>query len=490
MLKKRQLLDDMKLIIRALEGIVEIFSLIFAFLLVWKACYYENYFIQNYSGQELYLLILVYGVLLVTVFSLCDCFAFGHSKLVDMAVSQGIAVFIVDFIAYFVLCLAARTMVTVWPVLIIFAIDVVIATFCSWLFTAIYHKVYVPQNMLLIYGNENALDLKFKMDDRSDKYVITEIISVLENRQSVHEAISRHDAVIINDVAGIKRNDILKYCYEQGVRTYVVPKISDIILTSAQDITLFDTPLKLVKGRGLTLPQRFFKRALDILLCLIAMIPACPIMLIIAIAIKLEDGGSIFYRQKRVTKDGKVFDILKFRSMIENAESGGYNLSMRANGKDPRITKVGTVIRATRVDELPQLLNILKGDMTIVGPRPERVENVEEYSKEMPEWHFREKVKAGLTGYAQIYGKYNTSAYDKLRLDLIYIENYSFMLDIRLIFQTIRILFSKESTEGFEKQEERKAHRQKLVAELTRKTEEKSVYQNTGKEVTWYNKET
>ena len=171
-----------------------------------------------------------------------------------------------------------------------------------------------------------------------------------------------------------------------------------------------------------------------------------------------------------MTKDGKIFEILKFRSMVVDAESGGYDLSMRANDKDPRITKVGAVIRATRMDELPQLLNILKGDMTIVGPRPERVENVEAYSAEMPEWHFREKVKAGLTGYAQIYGKYNTSAYDKLRLDLLYIENYSVLMDIRLIFQTVRILFSKESTEGFEKAGELVAKREKLVRELTKET--------------------
>ena len=214
--------------------------------------------------------------------------------------------------------------------------------------------------------------------------------------------------------------------------------------------------------------QRFVKRMFDLVLSLIAMISVAPLMLIIAVAIKIQDGGPVFYKQKRVTKDGKTFDILKFRSMMVNAESGGYNLSMRASGKDPRITKVGSFIRAIRVDELPQLLNILKGDMTIVGPRPERVENVEAYSADMPEWHFREKVKAGLTGYAQIYGKYNTSAYDKLRLDLMYIENYSLLLDLRLIFQTLRILFSKESTEGFDKAEELEEKRKKLVRELTK----------------------
>jgi exopolysaccharide biosynthesis polyprenyl glycosylphosphotransferase len=224
------------------------------------------------------------------------------------------------------------------------------------------------------------------------------------------------------------------------------------VIRGATEICLFDTPLLLVRGRGLTVTQKVIKRALDILLSVIAMIVASPIMLLVALAIKCEDGGPVFYRQDRVTLNGKVFSILKFRSMIVNAEKDGK--SQPATGRDPRITKVGNIIRATRIDELPQILNILKGDMSIVGPRPERVEHVEKYTQELPEFTYRLKVKGGLTGYAQIYGKYNTSAYDKLRLDLMYIENYSILLDIKLILLTIRIILKKESTEGFEKQEE------------------------------------
>lgn len=468
-MRTSQILDDLKLLIRTAEGTLEILLLAAVFDTVWHVAYYGKAFPLSYTdGQELTLLIAVYVILSVTVFALCDCFRYGYLKLGDLLVSQWVSAFIVNFLAYFILCLAAHMALNPGPMFLVFLTDLVVIAFCGWAYTAIYHRVYVPKNMLLIYENEAALDLKFKMDTRNDKYAITEIISVYSNREEICKAISRHDAVVINDVAGIKRNDILKYCYGHSVRTYVVPKVSDIILTSAHDITLFDTPLKLIKGRGLSLIQRFAKRMFDLILCLIAMIPAAPLMLIIAAAIKIQDGGPVFYEQKRVTKDGKIFEILKFRSMVVDAESGGYNLSMRANGKDPRITKVGAVIRATRMDELPQLLNILKGDMTIVGPRPERVENVEAYSAEMPEWHFREKVKAGLTGYAQIYGKYNTSAYDKLRLDLLYIENYSVLMDIRLIFQTVRILFSKESTEGFEKTGELVAKREKLVRELTK----------------------
>ena len=203
----------------------------------------------------------------------------------------------------------------------------------------------------------------------------------------------------------------------------------------------------LIKGTGLTLEQKVLKRIMDIVLCSIAMIIAAPIMLIVAVAIKLEDGGPVFFKQERVTIGGKRFDILKFRSMIVDAEKFGEVIP--ATDRDPRITKVGNVIRATRIDELPQIINILKGEMSIVGPRPERVEHVEKYQAAIPEFVYRTKVKGGLTGYAQIYGKYNTTPYDKLRLDLTYIEEYSILLDIKLILMTLQIMLRKESTEGF-----------------------------------------
>ena len=256
---------------------------------------------------------------------------------------------------------------------------------------------------------------------------------------------------MLNDVPAQIRNDILKFCYTNEIRVYATPKLSDIIMGGAEEISLFDTPIVLIKGTGLNLEQRFAKRAMDIILSSIAMIVAAPIMLIVAIAIKLEDGGPVFFKQKRATINGKTFEILKFRSMIVDAEKFGEVIP--ATDYDPRITKVGKVIRATRLDELPQIINILKGEMSIVGPRPERIEHVEKYSKEIPEFSYRLKVKGGLTGYAQIYGKYNTSAYDKLRLDLMYIEKYSVLLDIKLILMTLQIMLRKESTEGFETSE-------------------------------------
>ena len=218
--------------------------------------------------------------------------------------------------------------------------------------------------------------------------------------------------------------------------------------------------------------QLLIKRVMDLVLCLVAMIPAAPIMLLLALAIKLEDGGPVFYKQARMSLDGKVFKILKFRSMIEDAEKNGQ--SIPAVGHDPRITKVGRFIRATRLDELPQLLNIIKGDMSLVGPRPERLEHVVQYTQQVPEFEFRTKVKGGLTGYAQIYGKYNTSPYDKLRLDMMYIENYSLMLDVKLILLTLRIIFSKDSTEGFEQAAILEQQSQEVLEQMKKEAQEAS----------------
>ena len=242
------------------------------------------------------------------------------------------------------------------------------------------------------------------------------------------------------------RNLILKYCFEQEIRTYAVPKISDILLRSSDDLTLFDSPLLLSRNRGLTVEQEMIKRFMDVVLSLLAAVITLPFFAVIGAAIKLTDGGPVFYRQVRLTKGGKEFEIYKFRTMIQNAEAeSGARL---ASEKDPRILPVGRFLRATRLDELPQIYNILKGDMSIVGPRPERPELAAEIEKEIPEFTYRLKVKAGLTGYAQVYGKYNTTSYDKLKLDLTYIRNYSILLDLKLIIMTPKIMLLKESTEG------------------------------------------
>ena len=452
--------EDMKGFVRVAETLLEILILTLAYYIVWMKGYDLAYF--AYKGK--YVLMGVYAVLLYALFLNSECTMFGQLHRGDLIMGQIISICLVNGITYLQLCLIANGILPLAPMLALTGADIVIAIVLLLLYTSLYHRLYAPHDMLLIYGHRRGVELKIKMDARKDKYNISGLISSDEGYDKIIQEIPKYDAVVINDVPAQLRNDLLKYCYRYRVRTYVSPKLTDIMLRGARNITLFDTPLLLVKGTGLTPAERVAKRAMDILISAIVLLILSPLMLLIAAAIKLEDGGPIFFRQKRLTRHGREFDILKFRSMVVDAEK--YAGAVLATDNDPRITRVGRIIRPFRLDELPQLINILKGDMSIVGPRPERKVIADEYCKDIPEFAYRLKVRGGLTGYAQIYGKYNTSAYDKLRLDLMYIENYSLLLDIKLMILTIRILFSKESTEGVDKAKENKKLADELLKEL------------------------
>ena len=457
--------EDMKGFVRVAETLLEILILTLLYYFAWMHGYTLAYF--AYKGK--YVLMGVYAVLLYIFFQNSDCTMFGQLHRVDLIIGQIISIVLVNGITYFQLCLIANQMLTPAPILILTAGEVALAAVLVVLYTGLYHKLYAPHEMLLIYGNRRGVSLKIKMDSRRDKYNISKLISVEEGFDAICREMGKYDAVILSDVPAQVRNDILKYCYRYRIRTYLSPKLTDIMIRGGKNITLFDTPLLLVKGTGLTPAQRVAKRCMDIVLSAIALLITSPAFLAVAISIKLEDGGPVFYKQKRLTRNGREFEILKFRSMIVDAEK--YAGAVLATEDDPRITKTGKVIRATRLDELPQLLNILKGDMSIVGPRPERKVIADEYCKDIPEFAYRLKVRGGLTGYAQIYGKYNTSAYDKLRLDLMYIENYSFLLDIKLIILTMRIIFSKESTEGIDKAQENQERTDELLRDIERRKE-------------------
>ena len=452
--------EDMKGFVRVAETLLEVALMTVAYYFAWKLGYDLEYFV--YKGK--YVLMGVYAILLYAMFLNSDCTMFGQLHRVDLIIGQIISLFVVNGITYLQLCLIGNAVLSFMPILYLTLVEVVLAIVLIFAYTNLYHRLYAPHDMLLVYGNRRGVELKVKMDTRKDKYNISGLISCQEGFDAIIQEIPKYDAVILNDVPSPLRNDLLKFCYRYRVRTYIAPKLTDIMVRGARNITLFDTPLLLVKGTGLTPAERVAKRTMDIVLSALALLILSPVMLLVAAAIKLEDGGPVFYRQKRMTRNGQEFDILKFRSMVVDAEK--YAGAVLATDNDPRITRVGRIIRPFRIDELPQLLNILKGDMSIVGPRPERKAIANEYCKEIPEFAYRLKVRGGLTGYAQIYGKYNTSAYDKLRLDLMYIENYSLMLDIKLIILTLRILFSKESTEGVDKAKENQERADEILKEL------------------------
>ncbi len=259
------------------------------------------------------------------------------------------------------------------------------------------------------------------------------------------------NAVVIGDITVDERKQIVKYCYGNSIRFYLFPKIGDVILTGAEELHVFDSPILLTREYSLTIEERVIKRTIDIVFSLILIILTSPLMLLTALAVKLYDRGPVLYKQVRCTRNAKEFKIYKFRSMRVDAESDG--VARLASKGDSRITPVGKFIRKCRLDELPQLFNILKGEMSFIGPRPERPEIIKQYVEIMPEFAYRMKVKAGLAGFAQVYGKYNTTPYDKLKLDLIYIEKYSLMLDLKLMLLTLKVLLWPDSTEGVEKEQ-------------------------------------
>ena len=393
-----------------------------------------------------WLMAAVYALLLLFFSRMYGGLKIGYLERGNVLYSQILAVSLVNLFTYLQIALLAKGFLNLWPFVLMFLVQAVAigiwTFFANWLF----EKLFPPRQMLLVYGNRPSLALMDKMNFRKDRYQIKTIVHIRKGLGRIEEMIGDYDAVVICDVPSQIRNHILKYCYGNGKRAYMTPKISDILVRSAEDVNLFDTPLIMTRNGRISIEQAFMKRMMDLVIAGIACVVAAPFMALTALAVKLQDGGPVIYKQKRLTMNGREFYVYKFRSMWMDAEKDG--VARLAHSGDRRITPVGRWIRKVRLDELPQLFNILKGEMSLVGPRPERPEIIRKYEKKFPEFHYRLRVKAGLTGYAQIFGKYNTTPYDKLKMDLYYIQNYSVMLDVKLMIQTVKILFMKESTEG------------------------------------------
>lgn len=269
------------------------------------------------------------------------------------------------------------------------------------------------------------------------------------DEKNLRERIARADVVFLgSEVPNAARMALMQCCYDLHRDVMCKAKLQDIMLSSAHQTIVDDAPFLEMDYAKMTLAQRCMKRGMDIVLSAAVLAALSPLLAVIAACIRAEDGGPVIFRQQRMTVGGRVFTINKFRTMKPSAGQEAHPVSAEAG--DDRITRVGRVLRRFRLDELPQFWNILKGDMTLVGPRPEMLENVERYKRELPAFAYREKMKAGLTGYAQIEGRYNTTPEDKLMLDLMYIENFSMWEDVKLIFRTLTVFFKPDSTEGFE----------------------------------------
>lgn len=388
----------------------------------------------------------LYTALVLFFITMYGGFRLGDLEKGNVIYSQILSIIFVNFITYIQIALLAYHFPKIGMFIMLTICEIIAIVLWTQIYSIIYQYLFPPRELLLVYGNERAAELLGKLKKREDRYKIEKLVSIAVGDEEIVKMAESYDGVILCDLPVSSRNFILKECFERSVRVYMTPEITDILIKTSREMHTFDTPLLLSRNSGLSLEQQIAKRSLDVVVSVLMLVAASPIMLFTALAVKLYDGGSIIYKQKRLTMNGREFYVYKFRSMRMDAEKDG--IARLASEGDKRITPVGKVIRMTRLDELPQLINVLKGEMSLVGPRPERPEIAQKYELWLPQFKSRLKVKAGLTGYAQIYGKYNTTPYDKLKLDLIYIQNYSFILDLKLLMLTIKILFMKESTEG------------------------------------------
>ena len=413
--------------------------------LLWQL-YLNNIIEERFWRRGIWLLSALYGVLLVFFLQTYGGLKIGYLKRGNIIYSHILSLFIVNTIGYFILALIDKRFHSPVSFILLTVVDGIIVCIWVFLFQWIYGVLFPPRRLLVVYGVRPVFSIMEKIGARDDKYVIGGSISIDEGIDKIMAKAKEFEGIVVGDVPSHDRNLILKKCYDSSIRVYMIPKISDILVRSSTNLNLFDTPILLSKNEGLQIDQMAVKRFIDIVVSLIGIILTSPLFVMFGAAIHLADRGPIFYTQTRLTIDGKFFKIYKFRTMRVDAEKDG--VARLAGEADNRITDVGKILRATRLDELPQLFNIIKGEMSLVGPRPERPEIAAEYMEDLPEFAMRLKMKAGLTGYAQVHGKYNTTPYDKLKLDLHYIRNYSLFMDLILIVLTPKVLFMKESTEG------------------------------------------
>ena len=402
-----------------------------------------------YGFRYNYFVAILYGALIVFFNRTYNAYLLGYTRIRLLVFGQVLSQIISIVLLYLMVSIAWNKFNNPIIFLPMLGIQLIIDLVWSYYGNFLFYKLSGKRKALLIY--RNAID-KTRLGNIQGKPIerIYEIADELQfdgSFSDLKDKLEGYDTVFVAGINSRCRNGLLKYCKEKSIQGFFLPHIGDTIMQDAKHVQAFDTPVLSVCRKELSPEFAFIKRVFDIVSSGIALIVLSPLILITSIAIKLFDGGPVFYRQTRLTRNGAEFKILKFRSMRVDAEKDGVaRLSQGDN--DDRITPIGKVVRRYRLDEIPQLWNILKGDMSVVGPRPERPEIAEMYYEKMPDFKLRLQVKAGLTGYAQVYGKYNTAPYEKLEFDLLYINNMSILVDLQLCFATLMTIFKKESTEG------------------------------------------
>ncbi len=425
--------------------VINIALMALPFIYVWYTYYADELWVTFYRRGH-WLVIGLYVFLYIMIGRVYEAFKISYSSISEMVYSQVLTLFEVNVIMYIVAWLLIRHLPNVLPVLGVFILQILFSIiWCHWA-QWWYYRTFPANKTVVVWDMREGVEKLIEDYNLSRKYKVTATVRAAECLEQL-SLLDGADTVFLFGVHSHGRNIIVKYCLMHNISAYLVPRVGDLILSASKRDHLFHLPLLSVSRARPYFEYQITKRLGDILLSLIAAVVLSPVMLVTAICIKCEDHGPVIYKQTRLTKDGKEFQIYKFRSMRTDAEKDGV-ARLSTGDADDRITKTGRFIRKVRIDELPQLFNILKGDLSIVGPRAERPEIAAEYEKTLPEFALRLQVKAGLTGYAQVYGKYNTTPYDKLLMDLMYIGSANVFEDLKIIFATVKILFLPESTEG------------------------------------------
>ena len=429
------------------------------FALVWVS-YYNDYAWRTHKIRGIIISILAFYILYHWLAKLYRGFAIASSTVEETVLSQFISFGISDLILYISSVLLHRDRVNVLPGAFIVVCQLVGTTLIVWLSKRYILSHVQPASTLLVCGLDakgQMTQFKRQVEEKLPHLFSLDHVVAEDRLEEIQSKIDGIDTVMLMGVSAQSRDALIHLCLAHRKTFYFVPDFIDIICQGCEVANYLDTPMLKYDYTYSQQRNLIIKRVCDIVLSAFFLVVLSPVFLVAAIAIKLEDHGPVFYFQDRVTLDGRVFRIVKFRSMIVDAEVHG---AKPATQDDPRITKVGRILRKYRIDEMPQFMNVLLGQMSLVGPRPERTLHETLYEQQLPDFKYRLRVKSGLTGYAQVYGKYNTPPEDKLKMDMLYIENQSLLLDFQLILLTIKIMFKSEATEGFDEKRSTTINRQ------------------------------
>lgn len=421
----------------------------FAFLLV---TYYSK---QAYGGElgtygnaaVIVLYVFAYSILV----RIYDAFQISKVSRLELFFCQIITLALTDAVFYILLTIIIRALPDIFIFIVCIISQLIISYFWCLIVSWWYFKAFKKRNAVIIYDSIHNLNEIAKHDQFQKSFELMGVYDIDEVKKApkserdrwLIDKIKDAEVVFVMEINSHERNVVIKYCVENSISCYDEPKIGDILMMTSRQFNMYNLPIVLIERFSPAPEYMLIKRLSDIFLASLALAVTSPVLLFTALAVKITDGGPVIYKQKRLTKDGRIFEIYKFRSMRIDAEK--FTGAVLSSGKDdPRVTKIGRFIRKVRIDELPQLINIIKGDMSIVGPRPERPEIAEQYCKVLPEFRLRLQVRAGLTGYAQVYGRYDSDPYDKLSMDLYYISKAGFAQDLKIMFVTIKRILAKE----------------------------------------------